>query len=246
MRVCSLEGCDKPHRARGLCSTHYNSSRGYTKHHAQINRECAGCGKPIVRDLRYQHSPAHCSELCRQWSSFGAWSTTLPMYHISRWAGRTCTVRVPTEHQCESCGCVYTTTRSKQRFCTRTCKQKQSRSNRRASERNAHGTHSRKDVLKLWLTFDEQCAYCQQPTPEALIQADHVRSLARGGTNDISNILPACPSCNADKRELALDEWAKDRTRRGLPPVTTTWHTKDFRYTHLTEQTSVRMSHLLA
>lgn len=30
----------------------------------------------------------------------------------------------------------------------------------------------------------------------------------RGGENHIGNLLPSCASCNSDKRDLLLDEWA--------------------------------------
>ena len=52
--------------------------------------------------------------------------------------------------------------------------------------------------------FSYQCAYCpddcvecQQQTHE--LTQDHITPLSRGGQNTVSNIVPACRSCNAKK-----------------------------------------------
>ena len=60
------------------------------------------------------------------------------------------------------------------------------------------------------------CAYCGEQTDD--MQPDHVIPLSRGGSNSITNIVPSCGLCNADKRDLYLHEWYADRERRGLPP----------------------------
>jgi hypothetical protein len=75
------------------------------------------------------------------------------------------------------------------------------------------------------------CAYCGN-RPERL-EPDHVVPLSRGGMNSLSNLLPACPACNSDKRAILLPDWNADRTRRGKPPRTTEWGTDDARYWHL-------------
>lgn len=72
--------------------------------------------------------------------------------------------------------------------------------------------------MRIFISFGRTCAYCMtvvdgDPDP------DHVLPLSRGGSNDISNILPCCSLCNSDKRDLTLEEWSEDRKRRGKPPV---------------------------
>lgn len=53
MRTCTVNGCEKPHRGRGLCGTHYAAwRRGKTKIEASAAREksprkCICCGEPI-------------------------------------------------------------------------------------------------------------------------------------------------------------------------------------------------------
>lgn len=49
------------------------------------------------------------------------------------------------------------------------------------------------------------CSYCGKPARER----DHLLSKRRGGTNDPSNLVPACHSCNASKGELTVPEWWK-------------------------------------
>lgn len=52
--------------------------------------------------------------------------------------------------------------------------------------------------------FSGSCAYCGS---EELITRDHVIPLSRGGTNDISNIVPACRPCNFRKSRMTGEEW---------------------------------------
>lgn len=46
-RTCTIEGCDKPHRARGLCAAHWNAT--YRKdQHREV--PCAVCGTMVVKN----------------------------------------------------------------------------------------------------------------------------------------------------------------------------------------------------
>lgn len=45
------------------------------------------------------------------------------------------------------------------------------------------------------------CAYCGQKKP---LEMDHVIPLHRGGKHDISNVIPACKSCNSRKGIFTL------------------------------------------
>lgn len=58
-----------------------------------------------------------------------------------------------------------------------------------------------------------RCAYCDRMAP---LTMDHVVPLVRGGQHAIGNILPACHSCNASKRDRLLVEWAQRPQRRRL------------------------------
>ena len=50
-----------------------------------------------------------------------------------------------------------------------------------------------------WLleVFDHMCAYCG--THSDHLTPDHIVPLAKGGANPLSNVVPACPTCNSRK-----------------------------------------------
>lgn len=240
-KTCTKDECERPLRARGLCAYHYRLE--HPSHVKAQTAKCDGCGIEYSVQRANRGMTHHCSELCRQWSQFGAWSSTLPKYHITKWYGQTCTVNFPTAYKCEWCGAPGLTKRTAQRFCSRECKRMQSKATRRGREHNSIGTYSWAQVARLWRSFDGCCAYCRTPTPLPEIQAEHVVALSCGGANNLSNLLPSCGPCNADKRDLSLVEWSADRARRKLPAVTTSWGDDDPHYMHLaTGRTLVRMA----
>lgn len=68
-------------------------------------------------------------------------------------------------------------------------------SRRRARKRQAVGTWTRVQFDGLCDVYDGRCAYCRRP---ASLTPDHVIPLARGGSNELANIVPACV-CNRSK-----------------------------------------------
>jgi hypothetical protein len=56
----------------------------------------------------------------------------------------------------------------------------------------------------VWAKTSGRCVYCAQPLtmktglPNSF-HADHVLSVARGGSDDIANLIPSCATCNARK-----------------------------------------------
>ena len=72
-----------------------------------------------------------------------------------------------------------------------TCNQR-----RRALKRGAPGSHTTEQWLALIIEYDHKCAYCRDAKS---LTRDHVIPLSCGGSNDISNIVPACRSCNSSK-----------------------------------------------
>lgn len=51
----------------------------------------------------------------------------------------------------------------------------------------------------------EKCAYCAKALTPFAFTVDHVVPLSRGGTNDPSNLVLACGSCNSRKRAKDAD-----------------------------------------
>ena len=76
--------------------------------------------------------------------------------------------------------------------------------NYRARKLAALGSFTPAEWLALVERYRGRCAYCGAI---GTLEADHRIPLARGGTNDIDNILPACRRCNAKKRLLTEAEF---------------------------------------
>ena len=52
--------------------------------------------------------------------------------------------------------------------------------------------------------FEHSCAYCGE---KEKLEKDHVIPIAKGGHYTPNNIIPACKSCNASKRNKNMDDW---------------------------------------
>jgi 5-methylcytosine-specific restriction endonuclease McrA len=90
---------------------------------------------------------------------------------------------------------------------------------RRSRELAAEGNYTSQEWIELLQRYGRRCAYCGA---EGRLEPDHRVPLARGGTNFIENILPACHRCNARKRLLTENEFrarlvAQDGARGVLP-----------------------------
>ena len=70
----------------------------------------------------------------------------------------------------------------------------------------------RADKFNRKADFDHCCAYCgDRPS---FLTIDHVIPRSQNGTNDPSNLLPACKSCNESKGSRTLLTWYTSRNRR--------------------------------
>ena len=69
---------------------------------------------------------------------------------------------------------------------------------RRALEKNAKGSFTKKQWEDKCKEYDYKCANCGK---EKKLTVDHIIPLSKGGTNYISNIQPLCLSCNSAKRD---------------------------------------------
>lgn len=50
------------------------------------------------------------------------------------------------------------------------------------------------------------CQYCGQASPAVILQCDHVKPVAEGGSNDILNLITSCVDCNAGKGARVLSD----------------------------------------
>ena len=74
----------------------------------------------------------------------------------------------------------------------------------RARKIAAAGSFTGAEWHEMLERYGNACAYCGAPGP---LEADHRVPLARGGTNFIDNILPACRSCNGRKHRMTEEEF---------------------------------------
>ena len=75
---------------------------------------------------------------------------------------------------------------------------------RRAREMRATGNFTLGEWLQLLTDYGHRCAYCGSTGP---LHADHRVPLCRGGSHYITNILPACRSCNLRKGAMSESEF---------------------------------------
>jgi hypothetical protein len=182
-------------------------------------KACVWCGEPVGPRNRKQ---TYCSATCRG----------------ERWSRRSADKKqdwVPPKVralECVECGAPFVTKSPTARFCSRPCGAHYGKRLRKGRERGWSSCFTWAEFIGLFIRFDRCCAYCDQRI-EGQPEPDHVIPLSRGGPNSITNILPACHICNADKGALPLDGWNTDRARRGKPPVRTTWDSSDPRFMHL-------------
>jgi 5-methylcytosine-specific restriction endonuclease McrA len=76
--------------------------------------------------------------------------------------------------------------------------------NRRASRVGAVGSHTKEEWLAKIAEYEGCCAYCG--SLNRLVR-DHDVPLSRGGSNYISNIVPACNRCNSSKHDSTGEEF---------------------------------------
>jgi CRISPR/Cas system Type II protein with McrA/HNH and RuvC-like nuclease domain len=50
------------------------------------------------------------------------------------------------------------------------------------------------------------CQYCGRKAPDVVLEVDHVNPVAKGGTNNIMNLITSCVECNKGKGKDVLSE----------------------------------------
>lgn len=80
---------------------------------------------------------------------------------------------------------------------------------RRARKIGNGGSHTLAERLEKFARLGNVCFYCRCA---ARLTVDHDVPLTRGGTDDISNILPACRSCNSRKHSKTAAEFINQLT----------------------------------
>lgn len=62
-----------------------------------------------------------------------------------------------------------------------------------------------------------KCQYCGATAPQVLLHVDHIAAVAKGGTNELTNLVTSCESCNLGKSDKALaDDSAVTKARNQM------------------------------
>lgn len=74
---------------------------------------------------------------------------------------------------------------------------------REYKDTNHFSNYNSKQLLQRYKDFDNCCAYC--PNPATSI--DHFIPMAKGGSDVLGNMVPACASCNSSKNFFEPYDW---------------------------------------
>jgi endogenous inhibitor of DNA gyrase (YacG/DUF329 family) len=219
-RTCSVDGCCAPHRARGLCSTHYNQQHQPGRHR-KATVACVVCGKSVIKARQSRYRPV-CSMDCRWFLCFEGASCPIPQSHPAhpQWLDRllpvlwVAGVPVPPKPKrwvagsCHRCGKAYVAEdyTDTARFCSTTCLRRISKQRYRARKRQAYVANVSPRLI--YERDGWRCQLCRKPVrrdhvaPAPLAPViDHVVPLARGGTHEPANVQCAHFLCNSIKSD---------------------------------------------
>lgn len=201
--TCTADNCEKPHRARGLCGSHYNQTHQPNRH-AKVEVACTHCGEPCLKERATRRPQQFCSFDCRDlWRlelSDGdplraARAARKPRPKIERAQPSTCRVYV---YACVQCDRASTSRSPIARYCGSTC-QNRARSKRRGKRHTIRRLDIfNRDGYQCWIC-EEQCdPSLQVPHPRAAT-VDHLIPQHHGGTHDPDNLATAHMSCNSSR-----------------------------------------------
>ncbi len=81
-----------------------------------------------------------------------------------------------------------------------------SNARRRARKRAAEGSYTKDDIAAIYAGQNGQCVYCQAHLGQQY-HADHVKPLAKGGSNWPENIQLTCTTCNLKKSDMDHEQF---------------------------------------
>lgn len=80
---------------------------------------------------------------------------------------------------------------------------------------NKHGSKwiRKAKRVAIYMRDDWTCVYCEtslRAAPTSACTLDHVVPRSAGGSNDASNLVTACLTCNATRRDMRLRDFVQD------------------------------------
>lgn len=65
---------------------------------------------------------------------------------------------------------------------------------------------SQKTRFEVFKRDSFKCQYCGKSAPDVVLHVDHIKPVAKGGTNDIFNLITSCAGCNSGKGARQLSD----------------------------------------
>lgn len=202
--TCTVDGCDRPQFCRSMCRPCYRKVHEYPKHRDAI----------IARATKWN---AENVERRRKIASASARRSYHADIETHRAAGRASEARrraANPERARAAERASYQRNRQKRIATVRRWmaanpeRYRAIQHNREMRKRNAPGRGVTGDQWSAILAaHDHACFYCE--ARDVTLAIEHVNPLARGGWHDISNIVPACKSCNSRKGTLTAIEFIR-------------------------------------
>jgi len=153
MRTCIIEDCDITRiDAKGMCRKHYRRTIPRTPDKPNLVN-CDGCGLEILRHKSKRYPKSYCSDVCRHWDMWGAWTSAWPKKEPAAKI-----VKAKPAHPalggrlvaglCNDCAqpFVALSTTGVAKFCSEACQRRTMRRARRAREYDAPGEYRYSDT----------------------------------------------------------------------------------------------------
>jgi hypothetical protein len=234
LKVCSVDGCNKKHEAKGYCKKHYNRFRRYgdpliepkIRHIDDSQRYkiidnvkhkfCLECNEYYPMNEEYFHENSsnkkdgfnsYCKECTRKRSLKVYWSDVEKgREHSRQWARENKARHRILKRKWHVENATYS--KQIQAIWRKENKDRVKHYNEQRVHKNHNINNEEWDNCKKY--FNYSCAYCGLPEEkhkELFSQRLHKEHVDHEGLNDLSNCVPACKSCNGSKHTFELEEW---------------------------------------
>lgn len=176
---CSIEGCQRPRTADGLCPAHYVHQNYPNRHGRREVVACTGCGREVEKSAsRARSRRPVCSTRCRYFITYGKWPigkelvgpiqvekpTSPPVLEVPA------TRRGFLAAECAWCGAGFIhdwrTTGVEPRYCDAQCRRRAGKARRKLA--SGRFDIPRRDRLAIYERDNWTCQLCHEPVdPEA-------------------------------------------------------------------------------
>lgn len=222
-KLCEQPDCGRPHRARGMCSTHYNQAHQPNRHR-KIVVQCAQCGRHCQKDSgrERRYAALFCSMACRTEYTFSTEAGRAALdaaitaaaladhsWSPRRLAQATGGDRIWSSGPCRRCGEHFVAPGSEgmlAQFCSRACKL------RTKTERHEHrkrgGQVEPYSRHAIFVRDGWRCHLCLKaidpklPFPDLMSATiDHLIPVVDGGADAPDNVRAAHMICNSRRQQ---------------------------------------------